>query len=420
MKQYRIISLLVAALFLGSAGEAVKTPPVIEAFAALSEGRYTEAEALFEESAEDGGSSQAGRIGLMKTKTALGKNDEALLLIKEAIEEEPGRVDLYLYEGSICEKTEDAEAAAAAYESVLALDPEHRVAMRKLIALYRKHHDADGLKDCFSRLLAAEPDNAGYIGYYVSACLEAGDDASLSAYMDSLGEDAPFGRWVKSGVEAYKALAGGDMKAVIEILSDTDTLTQGNDSGEVMYIGSTDGQGRPDGKGVCFYGGTKSHSAVYAGEWKTGLREGHGAAVNGSISSYSNEGQKFVQKMIESVEGPWAGDLPEGEMSFAQLLTIGNSETGEEEHYQLSLLSGTMRGGLGQGTFIMRFFGSRDADTSGEYGQYGDYERYDLKDGIPVAFEAEGKQVYRTDVYSTGMVYTYDEPGWVVFATWDA
>ena len=74
-------------------------------------------------------------------------------------------------------------------------------------------------------------------------------------------------------------------------------------SGQKLYWGETDANGRPSGFGVamCEDGGITGSIFVYIGEWENGVRQG-----NGSYFGVSRVGK------INSYDGQWANDLPNG------------------------------------------------------------------------------------------------------------
>ncbi len=74
------------------------------------------------------------------------------------------------------------------------------------------------------------------------------------------------------------------------------------------YFGDTDGQNRPNGKGLAMY----TDNQYYYGEWKDGVRSGAGMWVKFYVYD-QNAKAKDSLYLQHSYSGTWANDLPNGE-----------------------------------------------------------------------------------------------------------
>lgn len=89
---------------------------------------------------------------------SLGKNAQALAVLKQAAEKEPSRLDGRLNLGVACYMMKQFEEAIPHFKYVLAIDNDHLMALLNLGACYDGMGDYDKSIECLEKVCSSRPD----------------------------------------------------------------------------------------------------------------------------------------------------------------------------------------------------------------------------------------------------------------------
>lgn len=128
---------------------------------------------------------------------------------------------------------------------------------------------------------------------------EAGEDLSAVEINLSRQMSEMKGYWEAKNMEAVEDLAYlPRYRAASEKLSGTT---------KYYYFGDTDGNKRPNGKGLAMY----ADNQYYYGEWKNGARSGNGMWIKYYVYDQNAKAKDSIY-LQHSYSGSWANDLPNG------------------------------------------------------------------------------------------------------------
>ncbi len=129
---------------------------------------------------------------------------------------------------------------------------------------------------------------------------EAGEDLSAVEINLSRQMSEMKGYWEARNMEAVEDLAYlPRYRAASEKLSGTT---------KYYYFGDTDGNKRPNGKGLAMY----ADNQYYYGEWKNGARSGNGMWIKYYVYDQNAKAKDSIY-LQHSYSGSWANDLPNGD-----------------------------------------------------------------------------------------------------------
>ena len=125
-----------------------------------------------------------GLYNLMKQATsasALGRPDEALAKIRQALAEDPEIVEAHMLLGNFLRKENRWEEALEAYKAALALDPEHDEALYTLALAYKETERLDEALAGFERAADLDPKNGKVIWQVADVHMRQGRFAEAEA-----------------------------------------------------------------------------------------------------------------------------------------------------------------------------------------------------------------------------------------------
>ncbi len=186
----------------------------------------------------------------------------------------------------------------------------------------------------------------------------------------------------------------GNMKAVEDLAYlPRYRAASGNLTGtaKYYYFGDTDGNNRPNGKGLAMY----ADNQYYYGEWKNGVRSGSGMWIRYFVYD-KNEKAKDSLYLQHSYSGNWAGDLPNG--SGAEHYDFIEENLEEKVGYNRNFIGNFKNGFYDGEIYITDYYkGGNSKEWSGtaKHGVWQPLGEKDKKGQYPVIVEIKNADNYQ-------------------------
>lgn len=200
---------------------------------------------------------------------------------------------------------------------------------------------------------------------------ESGIDTKVKPGSESISSPTPYKEVMEAGKKDYSKIAfhkeeqlrdmmayweDNNQKALNDLVYLDHYIAMSyslHNTTDFYYYGDTDGQGRPNGKGIAVY----ADNQYYYGDWKDGERNGEGTWFHYHIHLIENKSDLYT---YHQYTGGWAGDLPDGEGS--EHYDYDKSLLQENTSYVANLI-GSYAKGLVNGKFYLTSIYADDSSS---------------------------------------------------------